>query len=141
MANTPLDKRRFTDEEVRAILEKAVEHAPAKALVKSEGVSLADLKTIGEEVGIDPARLEDAARAVARESRKRPNKLIGAPTVLTAEKRVTGEFASEDTTEMLSIIRRNIGHRGEIHDVQGTLEWEATSDLGERYVTVSSRDG
>ena len=140
MAETPLDKRHFTDEEVRAILEKAVEHAPSRELVKSEGVSLADLKTIGQEVGIDPARLEDAARAVALESRNRPNKLIGAPTVLTAEKRITGAFAPEDTAEILSVIRRNMGHRGKIHDVQGSLEWEARSDLGKRRYDIRGAD-
>ena len=62
MADTPIDERKFTDREVREILKKAVERGPSGALAKSEGLSLTELKSIGEEVGIEPARLEDAAR-------------------------------------------------------------------------------
>lgn len=36
MADTPMDERRFTDQEVHEILKRAVEKAPSRALVKSE---------------------------------------------------------------------------------------------------------
>jgi hypothetical protein len=92
MADTPIDERKFTDREVREILKKAVERAPSRALVKSEGLSLAELKAIGEEVGIDPARLEDAARAVTGGGAGRANRILGAPTVFNFERKVEREL-------------------------------------------------
>ncbi len=150
MANTPIDERRFTDEEVHEILKKAVEKAPARALAKSEGVSLAELKVIGEEVGIDPARLEAAARTVTLGVGERPNRILGGPTILNFERKVEGEFDPEDTPEILSIIRRTMGQQGKVEKIHGSLEWRASAEAppwspdgaaDTRYVTISSRDG
>jgi hypothetical protein len=141
MADTPIDKRKFTDREVHEILKRAVEKAPSRALVRNEGHSLEELKTIGAEVGIDPARLEDAARAVTLDDGNRPNRLLGGPTILNFERRVEGELGPEDTPEILSVIRRAMGHQGKLDEVGGTLEWSAKADSGERYVTLWSRDG
>ena len=141
MADTPIDERRFTDKEVHEILKKAVEKAPSRALVKSEGLSLAELKAIGGEVGIDPARLEDAARAITLGVGERPNPLLGGHTVLNFERKVEGEFDPRDTTEIISRIRRIMGRQGEVNEVYGSLEWSDKGESGERYVTLSSRDG
>lgn len=141
MVDTPLDERRFTDQEVHEILKKAVEKAPSRALVKSEGLSLAELKAIGGEVGIDPARLEDAARSIALGGGNRPDRLLGGPTVLHFERKVEGELDPKDTTEILSRIRRTMGRQGEVNEIHGALEWSDKGESGERYVTLSSRDG
>lgn len=141
MAETPIDERKFTDEEVREILKEAVEKAPSRALQRGEGVSLAELKSIGKEVGIDPSRLEDAARAITLRRRNQPNKLLGGPTVLNFERKVEGEFDPDDTPEILSVIRRTMGQQGEVEEIRGSLEWSAKGDASETYVTLSSRDG
>ncbi len=141
MADTPLDQRRFTDKEVREILKEAVETTPSRALPRGEGVSLAELKAIGQEVGIDPSRLEDAARAVTREDRNRTHKILGGPTVLNFERKVEGEFDADDPTEMIACIRRIMGRQGEVRELHGSLEWSDKGESGERYVTLSSRDG
>jgi len=141
MAKTPLDERRFTDEEVRKILKKAVERASSRSLVKRDGLSLAELKSIAEEVGIDSDRLEDAARAVTLGEGNHPNRFFGGPTVMDYERRVDGEFDPKDTPELLSLIRRIMGTQGEVDEIHGSLEWRAKGDSGERYVTLSPRDG
>lgn len=142
MPDTPIDERRFTDEEVREILKKAVEkRASSTSLVKSEGLSLAELKVIGEEVGIAPDRLEDAARAVALGKVNQGNFILGGPTVLDFERKVPGELDPEDTPEILSLIRRTMGVQGEADEIHGSLEWSAKGDQGQSYVTLSSRDG
>jgi hypothetical protein len=141
MGDTPIDERRFTDEEVREILKKAVEKAPAGALAKRAGLTLAELKSIGGEVGIDPDRLEDAARAVALRDENRPSHFLGGPMVLHFERRVEGEFDPDDTPEVLSLIRRTMGQQGEVDEIHGSLEWKAKGDSGERYVILSSKEG
>ena len=141
MAETPIDERKFSDEEVREILKKAVEKAPSRALAKSEGLSLGELKTIGEEVGIDPSRLEDAARAIALGDKNQPNKILGGPTVLNFERKVEGEFDPDDAPEILSVIRRTMSEQGKVEEIRGSLEWSAKGDASARYVTLSSREG
>jgi hypothetical protein len=141
MADTPIDDRKFTDREVGEILKRAARHASSSSPVRREGLSLAELKAIGAEVGIDPDRLADAAHAVVLESGNRPNRFLGGPTVLTFERKVRGEIDPADTPEILSSIRRNMGQQGEASEIHGSLEWSANGESGSRYVTLSSRDG
>jgi len=143
MAETPIDERRFTDREVREILKKAVEKTSSStALTRDEGLSLAELKAIGEEVGIDPARLEDAARAVTlSEETGRTNAFLGGPLVLNYERMVEGELDPADTPDVLSLIRRSMGQQGEVDEIHGSLEWRHRGDSGERYVTVTPKEG
>lgn len=141
VGDTPLEDRRFTDEEVREILDRAVRRLPAGAPVRGEGLTLAELQDIGKEVGIEPARLEDAARAVTLARGNRPNGLLGGPTVLRFERTAKGRLAPEDTPEVLNVIRSTMGLQGEVDESHGSLEWSAKGESGERSVTVSSRDG
>ena len=121
MAETPVDERKFTDEEVREILKEAVKKAPSRALAKSEGLSLAELKSIGAEVGIDPSRLEDAARTITLRKSNQPNRFLGGPTILNFERKVAGEFDPDDTPEILSVIRRSMGQQGEVEEIRGLV--------------------
>jgi hypothetical protein len=142
MTDVPIDERRFTDEEVREILKKAVEKSSSRALTrKPEGLSLAELKVIGEEVGIDPSRLEDAARSVALGGANQTNALLGGPTVVNFERTVEVEFDPKQTPEILSVIRRTMGQQGEVDEIHGSIEWRTKGDLGERYITISPREG
>lgn len=146
MPDTPLDQRKFTDREVREILKKAVEEtreaAPSsQALVSSDGLSLAELKGIGVEVGIDGARIESAARAVALGDAQRSKGIFGGPVVLDVERTVAGAVDTERTHEVLSLIRRVMGDRGEVDEVGGALEWSSVGESGSRYVTLAERDG
>ncbi len=141
MPDTPIDERRFTEREVREILKRAVEKVPSRALTNSEGLSLAALQAIGEEVGIDPARIEGAARSLVHGSGRDTNTLLGAPRILHVERKVAGTLTPDDTADILSRIRRIMGRRGEANEIHGTLEWTATGESGERSVTLSSRDG
>jgi len=139
----PINERRFTDEEVREILKKAVARAPSRALAPTEGLSLSELKEIGAEVGIDPARLEDAARLVTTNGPQGGglNRFFGGPTILNVERRVEGTLGDADTAAVLSVIRRVMGRRGDVAEIHGLLEWSSKGESGERHVTVSERDG
>lgn len=143
MDDTSLDRRRFSDREIQEILKRAVERYPSKSLEsqESKGLSLAELKSIAGEVGIDSHRVEMAARHVATRGMDRPGRVLGAPTVVSFERRVDGEMDPEDTPEVLALIRRIMGQQGEVSEIHGSLEWTVKGDSGERYVTLSSRDG
>ena len=61
--------------------------------------------------------------------------------MLNFERRVEGAFDPADTPEILSLIRRTMGLQGEVDEIHGSLEWSGKGDIGDRYVTLSSRDG
>ena len=141
MAQPPIHQRRFTDGEVREILKRAADDDSPGALPTSGGLSLVELKAIGKEVGIDPARLEDAARAVAQNQEAGFNPIVGIPTVLRYERVVDGELDLARTAPILSIIRRVMGHHGEVSEVSGSLEWRTKGGSVQRLVSVSSNAG
>lgn len=67
--------------------------------------------------------LEDAARTVVLgDSDVSARRLLGGATVLDFERRVPGEFQPDDTPEIHSLIRRIMGHQGEIDEIHGSLE-------------------
>ena len=123
MAEPPIEERTFTDREVREILKRAVENGPTEPLSSRRGFSLAELKSIGREVGIDPARLEDAARAVTQKNDPLSNPIVGVPTIVRYQQTVDRELDPTRTVAALSVIRRIMGHHGEVSDVSGSLEW------------------
>lgn len=143
MSDNPIDDdRTFTDREVREILKRAVERSPgSRAVATQQGLSLSELKAIGAEVGIDPARLEEAARTVVSGGGTKVSTFVGAPLTLHFERRVKGELGPDATPEVLSVIRRVTGHQGKAQDIHGSLEWNGNSEPLTRFVTVSAKDG
>jgi hypothetical protein len=141
VAESPSDQRKFTDREVREILKRAAESEPPEDLATGHGLSLAEVKTIGIEVGIDPARIEEAARAVGSRQESGLSPITGVPTLLHYESTVPGELDTMPAAEILSVIRRAMGHHGESSEVGGSLEWRTKGGSVERLVTVSSTSG
>ena len=143
MSDTPLDERRFSDREVREILEKAVKRtsSDSTSLTTGDGLSLTDLKAIGKEVGIAPERLEEAARSVSEVGANPPNRILGGPTVVHFDRKLTSEFDPEETPELLSLVRRSMGDKGEVDEIRNSVEWRSTSELVTRYVTVTRKNG
>jgi hypothetical protein len=141
VAQPPIHQRRFTDGEVREILKRAADDDSPGALPTSGGLSLVELKAIGKEVGIDPARLEDAARSVAQNQELGFSPIVGIPTILRYERVVDGELDLARTAPILSIIRRVMGHHGEVSEVSGSLEWRTKKGSVQRLVSVSSNAG
>jgi hypothetical protein len=141
VAESPIDQRRYADREVREILKRAAENAPPEDLATGHGLSLAEVKAIGMEVGIDPVRIEDAARAFGPRKEPGLSPILGVPTVLQFESTVAGELDTTRAAGILSVIRRAMGHHGEASEVSGSLEWRTKGGPVDRLVTVSSTGG
>ena len=77
------DERRYDDQEIAEILERATQSKTALApapVTAGHGLTLAELQEIGSEVGIAPARISEAAGAVAsRTAVGAPQTFLGAP--------------------------------------------------------------
>lgn len=141
VAQIPIHLRKFTEGEVREILKRAADEELPGGVPGSEGLSLVELKAIAQEVGIDPARLEDVARAVAQNQEPGLNPIAGTPTLLRYERVVDGELDLTRQAPILSVIRRATGHHGEVAEVGGSLEWRTRGGSVERLVSISSNAG
>lgn len=137
----PTEGRKYTESEVAEILEKAVEGDEFRELGRPHGMSLTELKAIGDEVGIDPRRIENAALALDLAPKTQTHPLVGSPTAFDYEARVPGEIPADRTPDVIALIRRITGKPGELSDLRGTLEWRTDGDIGSRWITVSPRDG
>jgi len=141
-----MDDRRFSDEEVREILARAVEArsaSPSRALTRTEGISLSELQTIGEEAGIDPARIEEAARGLTKRRREGAGGFFGGPTNVEFERTVEGSIQDIPSSELRAVIRRTMGEQGEFDEKEseGWLEWSSTTETGFRFVSLTERNG
>lgn len=132
---------RYSEKEVREILARAVEDRGSRALNSAEGLTLAELKEVGAEVGIDGASLERAALAVRNTAPNRYAGIIGAPTSLEVNRSVPIDLDPEIMPDLVAVIRRGMGRSGELAEVHGMVEWRATGEAGERVISLASRNG
>ncbi|MEJ2340469.1 MAG: hypothetical protein P8Y15_16475, partial [Gemmatimonadales bacterium] len=69
------------------------------------------------------------------------SRLAGAPTTCSVERRVTGELASVQASDILSVIRHEMGTTGDLSEQQSFLEWRSSGELGHRVITLSTNEG
>ncbi len=131
-------ERRYSDEEVALILRRAVD--PAADGSEGEpgrGLTLAELKEIGAEAGIDATRIETAAGSLAlRRPRPVTGAVLGMPTTVQLERRVPVPLTRERLPELLNLIRSEFARQGIVEEVLGGFEWRARSAMGGRYVSI-----
>lgn len=142
--------RRYSEEEFRRILEAATEpregeesgaepHAePARG--PADGLTLAEIRGIAREVGIDPGAIDRAARNLDREGTIRvASSAHGRFTrLLTAETRVD-RVLSEVEMRMLALeSERVLERRGKVRASPGGVEWR---DREERFSVQVTRAG
>jgi hypothetical protein len=132
--------RKYTEAELKAILAKAVQEDETHAQVRDDGLSLAEIKDIGAEVGIDARSLERAARSMEPMG-GRQVALAGGPTEVGVERLVDGALQSVPTSEILSVIRGRMGTPGDLSELKGLLEWRSSGELGHHVITLSTTDG
>jgi hypothetical protein len=133
-----MTEKRFNDEEVSLILSRAMEADPERS---DAGLTLAQLKEIAVEVGVDPTRIESAALTV------QTDRMAGGPhgrrarTSTRYEVDVVGEVDEARYADLLRIIRGRMGRQGVVTEEFGGMTWRARDYFGGRYVTVTSEGG
>lgn len=124
------DERRYDEDEVREIFEAAAEarEAGLPAVSSGGGITLAELETIGEEVGLPAARVRQAARSLdARQSTE--GALVPRRTVMGVPYAVgrTVELARAATDEeweiLVAELRETFGARGKVEAFGRSRTW------------------
>ncbi len=126
------DQRRYTDQEVAEILERATE-TQAAALPASPGseagLTLAQLQEIGAEVGIEPARIAEAARTVGLRPLAPPQPtFLGAPRSVSRLVPIPRPLDEDEWTRLVVDLRETFGAAGRIR-AEGSLRSWANGNL------------
>lgn len=138
--------RRFDDEEVSRILERAAElqhHSPL-APRETSGMTLAELEQVALEAGIDPQHVRDAAAALEREvpaTLSGGRALLGAPIRLELERAVDGEIAPAAYEALAETIRQTISTPGYVSTLGKSFEWNSANPQRALRVTITPRAG
>jgi hypothetical protein len=120
-----MTERRFSDDEVARIFAKATEiqKDESRALVRSEGMSLAELQAIGKEAGIDAALIAQAARAVDQPAPPPVPAVIGIP-IGVARTVMLDRRMTDDEWEALVIRCRDVFEaRGKVESHGNFRQW------------------
>lgn len=144
-------ERRYDDEEVGLILRRAVEAREKTAPVGDDpgkGLTLAELREIGAEAGIDAARIDEAASSLVETGDHgqvagsglsmvaTARTALGVPPTVQMERVVQARLDPTRLPELLDLIRTEFSRQGIVEEVLGGFEWRASDELGGRYVSI-----
>ena len=133
-------ERRFTEEELALILNRAAERQEG-VQASAPRYTLADIQEIAAGAGIAPDHVASVAAAIHDERTTRGGAVLGAPHRFRFDETIDGEVADEVIGELFDLVRRTLGLQGEVTDALGTVEWKAQDNFGSNYVTVARRGG
>lgn len=148
MASGSDGSRRYTDEEVRELLERASEMDSRNALPSgsSQGTSLQELESIAQEAGISPHAVRQAARDLEMDSRGATAlsrgtaaRFLGAPGTVELERTVEGEVQDSALEALIPTIQRAADGVGQPSFLRRTLSWQSNNPQSARTLQISVR--
>lgn len=113
------------------------ERAP-QAIAGRDGLTLAELRSIAEEVGLDPAAIASAAALVPAERSGTAARALGAPESFAWELWLDGELPDGAGDVFLQTIRRVLRQRGEVRRAGDRVEWKSVGRSDHVSVTIAS---
>ncbi len=121
------DARRYNEDEIAEILERATtnEGAAQPASKGSEaGLTLEEIQEIGSEVGIAPARIADAAQAMASRNLVGPAKtFLGAPRSVSRIVRIDRPLSDNEWTRLVVDLRETFDAVGKVTSEGNLRTW------------------
>jgi hypothetical protein len=149
MTSDPASSRRYSDEEVKQLLNRASELESQGALVpaKVKGPTLVELESIASEAGIDPALVRRAALELDSPTGGFPavspeaTGVLGAPLEFTLQRTVPGEVDTAVLESLVPHIQRVAEGIGHPSLMGRTLSWQSESPQKLRILQVSATVG
>ena len=121
-----MSERRYDDREVAEIFEHATEAHQKGALRPSnaaEGLTLAELKEIGRDVGIAPELVEHAARALDAAPPARGRTVLGLPIRVGHTIELPRRLTEEEWQRLVVNLRDTFDARGRLRDDGAFKQW------------------
>jgi hypothetical protein len=120
------NERRYREEEVRQIFEAAARESEVdgRALVPTEGPTLAELQAIGHEVGLAPERITQAASALDRSGDALPRRThFGMPIAVGRTVDLPRAPTDREWELLVAELRATFGARGKVGSHGSLREW------------------
>ena len=123
-----MGERRFTDEEVAKIFERAAEaqQAARRQLTSGEspdGMTLAQLQEIGKEVGIAPELIAQAAKSVALPMRETSRRFLGLPIGVGRTVDLERKLTDAEWDQLVVDLRETFDAKGVIRHEGSFRQW------------------
>ena len=121
-----MTERRYREDEVREIFSLATTGDSRDAALPAEsgGLTLADLKHIGQQTGIDPSRIADAAASLnARAEPVELRRSLGLPIALSRVVDLPRAPTDREWEQLISEFRTTFGVQGVATSSGGMREW------------------
>lgn len=139
------DERRYSEEEVGAILQRTTGLERRRQL-EPPSLSLGEIEAIARESGLDPTLVRQAAKDLENErSAKSSAGWAGAPLKRTSERVVDGELSTEQVervaADLLEATRGLAPMGGTLSAVGRMVTWSGWTPGGMVTLSVASREG
>ena len=124
-AHRAITERRFSEEEVAAIFERASEapQAGARQPSTTEGMTLAELQDIGREVGIPAESIALAARTLGQVGRATSRTVMGLPIGVTRTVYLDRELTDVEWERFVVELRDTFNARGTVRSQGSLRQW------------------
>ena len=118
-------ERRYNDTEIAAIFHAAAEgpQPPTRDVSPDEGLTLADLQTIGREVGIAPDAVAQAAHALDVRVSAQSRRLLGLPIGISRTVNLNRRLTTEEWERLVVQLREVFNARGVTRTDGSLRQW------------------
>jgi hypothetical protein len=119
------DDRRYAEDDIRKIFERAgsTEDSRQRTGISSEGLTLAELQVIAQEVGLSPARIAEAARTLELPSATKRRNRLGMPVSVLQTVPLSRLPSNYEWELLLAEFRSTFGVRGTDRSHGNIREW------------------
>lgn len=118
-----MTERRFTDAEVAQIFERATSGNALQATHAAEGMTLAELQSIGKEVGIPAEQIARAAVSLARGDAKSTREFLGLTTGVGHTVHLARKLTDDEWERFIAEVRETFGARGTVTGHGSLKQW------------------
>jgi hypothetical protein len=120
-----MTERRYSEEEVAAIFERAAEaqQAVRRQLPAGTGMTLADLRTIGHEVGIPAELVDQAALSIEQHGREATRNFLGLPVGVGRTVDLGRRLTDDEWDRLVVDLRETFDARGTLRTDGSLRQW------------------
>ncbi len=118
-----MTERRFSDEEVAQIFERATSGHAIQATHAAEGMTLAELQGIGEEVGIPAEQIARAASSLSLREAKPTQRFLGMTTGVGHTVHLARKLTDEEWERFIVEVRETFDARGTMSSQGSLRQW------------------
>lgn len=116
----------YDEDEIRALMERAAQLQAQSEGRPAPGLTMAELRQVAADAGIDPAHLATAAAELAHRREavsERESTFMGAPVVVERTRLAPGSVSDETWLAMVRELRRRFHDDGVAGEIGGVREW------------------